>query len=468
MQIAQFSITKLFGYLNHDIHFVESKATIVTAPNGAGKTTVLRLIKSVMQLDILEISKHQFEDLSLCILNWGTVHVRKGNAEDGSTAVTISVLDENGSRLGVASFSSEEVNSESARVPTYYDYMGQGRWMDRRTMETVPDHLVRRRPGLRRAGRDSWTSKKFDSMAREKLNLLFKSNTILVDTHRLDQIDDEDPRAYASKRRDYGGDSNTSRISSYLKKIRNQIVRAKSESVRQSQLADATFVERAIQQATSDVDAKDLRTRYDSMLEKNNQLAINGLAAGDPVPFPDEADPVILKIMRPFIEDWSHRLEPLLDVNAKLELLRNLLDEKLSTSLKKTAISSAGGVKFKGWDGSDINVASLSSGEQHLVALYTQLIFDSSAGDLVLIDEPEISWHVAWQETFLDDLERIRELTQVQVVVATHSVSIINDKWDQTRDLYFPPVRISANKSDLIYFLDAQEDSEELDDDTEF
>lgn len=468
MQIIRVSITKLFGYLNHDIHFVEDKATIVTAPNGAGKTTVLRLIKSVMQLDILEISKHQFEELSLCIDNWGTVHVRKSGGADEPTEIFTSVLDEHDKSLGVASFSHEEVNSVSARVPPYYDYMGQGRWMDRRTMETVPDHLVRRRPGMRRAGRDAWTSKKFDPMAREKLDLLFRGNVILVDTHRLDQIDDEDPRSYASKRRDFGGDSNSSRISSYLKKIRNQIVKAKSESVRQSQLADATFVERAIQQATSEVDAKELRIKYDSMLEKNNQLAINGLAAGDPVPFPSEADPVILKIMRPFIEDWSHRLEPLLDVNAKLELLRNLLDEKLSTSLKKTAMSSAGGVKFKGWDGGDVNVASLSSGEQHLVALYTQLIFDSSAGDLVLIDEPEISWHVAWQETFLDDLERIRKLTQIQVIVATHSVSIINDKWNQTRDLYFPPAPASVSRSDFIYTLDANEEAEELDDDTEF
>ena len=47
-----------------------------------------------------------------------------------------------------------------------------------------------------------------------------------------------------------------------------------------------------------------------------------------------------------------------------------------------------------------------------------------------MIDEPEISLNVVWQRRFLDDLERIVELRDFDVLIATHSPQIISDKWD--------------------------------------
>ena len=80
----------------------------------------------------------------------------------------------------------------------------------------------------------------------------------------------------------------------------------------------------------------------------------------------------------------------------------------------------------------------LSSGEQHEIVLLYELLFKVSENSIILIDEPEISLHVAWQEVFLKDLGQMAELSRFQALIATHSPQIINDRWDLTVELRGP------------------------------
>ncbi|NEP13052.1 MAG: AAA family ATPase [Symploca sp. SIO2C1] len=54
---------------------------------------------------------------------------------------------------------------------------------------------------------------------------------------------------------------------------------------------------------------------------------------------------------------------------------------------------------------------------------------------LVLIDEPELSLHVGWQVQFLKDLQEITKLADIDILMATHSPDIIQDRWDLTVEL---------------------------------
>lgn len=67
----------------------------------------------------------------------------------------------------------------------------------------------------------------------------------------------------------------------------------------------------------------------------------------------------------------------------------------------------------------------LSSGEQHLVVLLYRLIFGSPKGSLFLVDEPELSLHVAWQRELASDLAEIASHKQSRYLIATHSPSVI-------------------------------------------
>jgi len=80
--------------------------------------------------------------------------------------------------------------------------------------------------------------------------------------------------------------------------------------------------------------------------------------------------------------------------------------------------------------GKIIDVEKLSSGEQHQIILYYDLIFNSEPGTLVLIDEPEISIHIEWQREFLRNLKKISKIINCDFIVTTHSPDIVNDKWN--------------------------------------
>lgn len=79
-----------------------------------------------------------------------------------------------------------------------------------------------------------------------------------------------------------------------------------------------------------------------------------------------------------------------------------------------------------------MKLTELSSGEQHEVVLLSELLFKATENSLVLIDEPEISLHVVWQKEFLNDIKEIIVLKNIDIVIATHSPQIINERWDLT------------------------------------
>ena len=77
----------------------------------------------------------------------------------------------------------------------------------------------------------------------------------------------------------------------------------------------------------------------------------------------------------------------------------------------------------------------MSSGDQHLIVLIGKLIFEADANTLVLLDEPEISFHPEWQEKFLSILEVVRRINNFSALIATHSSILIGDRWDQVIEL---------------------------------
>lgn len=102
---------------------------------------------------------------------------------------------------------------------------------------------------------------------------------------------------------------------------------------------------------------------------------------------------------------------------------------------KNLNINEKGTIGIQLDDGTSIPLNRLSSGEKQIFVMIYRLLFHAAPGSIVLIDEPEISLHVSWQQTLgstLLDLARLRDL---QIIVTTHSPQIIHDKWDLTNEL---------------------------------
>lgn len=73
-------------------------------------------------------------------------------------------------------------------------------------------------------------------------------------------------------------------------------------------------------------------------------------------------------------------------------------------------------------------ITALSSGERQLVVILTHLAFNIAArrANVLIIDEPELSLHIRWQEQFVGALQGASE--GLQIVLATHSPSIIMER----------------------------------------
>lgn len=126
-------------------------------------------------------------------------------------------------------------------------------------------------------------------------------------------------------------------------------------------------------------------------------------------------------------------MEPLIPVNQRLQLLMRIVNDKFT---KKTMrIDEKGNIEFVSDGGDPVSVDQLSSGEQHLLALFTMLLFSAEVGSIVFVDEPEISLHAAWKHEFIKDIEAVAELSKHTVILATHSTSIVNGRWELVQDL---------------------------------
>jgi predicted ATP-binding protein involved in virulence len=111
------------------------------------------------------------------------------------------------------------------------------------------------------------------------------------------------------------------------------------------------------------------------------------------------------------------------------ELLRSIINgwflyKQLDIENGKLALYTEGG--------DELSPKHLSSGEGRMLGLFSFLLLSSAPGLLVLLDCPEASLHVAWQRKFLKNLQKVIALRGHNILISTHSPSIIDDRWDLT------------------------------------
>lgn len=127
-----------------------------------------------------------------------------------------------------------------------------------------------------------------------------------------------------------------------------------------------------------------------------------------------------------FIEEYQAKVKELREPIARLS---DLINRYYSESGKSVDIQGDGTFQIKKRIGVDTDIMRLSSGEKHILIMLTHLVFffaDNDEHEVVIIDEPELSLHLTWQEIFVDSILAANENTQF--VLATHSPMIIGDE----------------------------------------
>lgn len=123
------------------------------------------------------------------------------------------------------------------------------------------------------------------------------------------------------------------------------------------------------------------------------------------------------------IIDRSHFVDKKMEINPRYGY-RFIMNNKLHTILPSSA---------------------LSSGEQHILILSYELLFKAQENAMVLIDEPEMSFHLMWQMDFLKNLNSIINQRKIQCIISTHSPQIFSQNWKLSVDLYRLSKKRKAN-----------------------
>ena len=103
----------------------------------------------------------------------------------------------------------------------------------------------------------------------------------------------------------------------------------------------------------------------------------------------------------------------------KFETLTNLY---FSENNKKLRIKNNGEIEIILPNEKNSSIYKLSSGEKQIIVMLAQLIFGRKR-PIFIIDEPELSLHLGWQEIFVKTI--INASKETQFILATHSPSII-------------------------------------------
>jgi len=133
---------------------------------------------------------------------------------------------------------------------------------------------------------------------------------------------------------------------------------------------------------------------------------------------------IVYNIIEPFVEGLKTRLEALSDLkNAISNLIKTInyyfSDKELSFDISK-------GFKIIHLKtGETINFDDLSSGEKQFLWLISNTITASEDATIFIIDEPEISLNVKWQRSLIKTLLEFSKTTNVQFLIATHSIELL-------------------------------------------
>lgn len=189
---------------------------------------------------------------------------------------------------------------------------------------------------------------------------------------------------------------------------------------------DTSLPQRLFQPQAEVPSLAELRERSAALRTQEARLQELGLLRESPAPV-DEASLSDAQRSTFFIilRDREEKLAPFAQVVDKAERIVRSLNRKLAP--KRVKLDVEHGYRVFTADGRPLDLASLSSGEQHELVLLHELLFDVAPGSLILIDEPELSLHVTWQNDMLPELMEIARLSSLDFVLATHSGYIIGD-----------------------------------------
>lgn len=429
-RLQRIEVDGLFGIYDHSIDLnTTDRVTLLHGPNGVGKRTALQMVNALMRNNMAYFGRIPFTRFRLGFMDGSTLELKATGAKGEKSGKLTLRTDGTPAHTRDVSLATSEAETLAERVDFLkpHDSLANT-WIDIRDDEVLTESDVLMRFGRRLAGpnrsrqRDpTWLS-----------SFLEKANVHLIEAQRLVSAH-WDPKLL----RDYGYPRHRPPplISSVVecgRDFQQRLGETMANYGRQAQTLDQTFPQRLIA-ATDELDVAELQERLTAVDNKTEEFkAIGILDESSAPPFDVNSlrnlDNTQARVMTVYVQDIEGKLRALDDLARRARLLLDNVNEKYEH--KKIRLDQQDGLVAESEDMQLVPLDALSSGEQHELVLLYDLLFRVRPNTVVLVDEPELSLHVAWQKKFLPDLIDIVKLSGFDAVVATHSPFIVGDRDD--------------------------------------
>lgn len=395
MKLIHLEINKLFGLLDYEIPLDQSEITMLTGPNGYGKTMILKILNAILSNDFKILFGLKFKSIHIRYQGGSiTIKHTKNSALDLFHEIS----------NGMESFREKLVNNSKSNAPTFHGFL--------------PTIL---NGGLRD---DDFVSSPVQSDFLKTI-----TSNELISFIRADRLQKES--------------GHETIIDACAERLRTLMEDAQDESATLSQKLDATFPFRLFErlEQPKGFSSPNIQTRLEGIQDMRRNYMRYGLIQAEEELMPakgtaSDSSKEYLGVLELYINDALVKLSPFQVLHQKIALFETIIKEKI-LAFKQIIVDREKGFYFVSMNGDLIDRNLLSSGEQNQVVLLFNLIFDLFDQKIILIDEPEISLHVAWQQTFLESLKKIQKINEYEkVIIATHSPQIINKNWSLTYDLF--------------------------------
>lgn len=428
MKICRLNVSGLFGLYDYSISFKDSEDnfTIITSPNGYGKTTILRIINS------LDIKRLYY----LYLLKFTSIEV---SFDDGSM---LSMQEINSNNDGESD--SDIVKNRRLGLSMHWKVDGNevcGFNYNPDNIQKAKDYAVRQ---IRSRFLYSTDLLKDESFAEGELGEVLNSRIAKIQCQEQFllqlatlQINFIEANRIYSESHNYLGiqKQNDPPIIHIIEELRNKLSNATNGFLNKVQQLDSEFIEILLKEDVEKIDREKYESNAAYLTEKITELANYGLARRQTIPsFNDSKSNILSAYIKLMEEKYSYYD---VDILPSIKLFNEKVNQKRFTN-KNIIVSVQHGLRIESVNGDILDADMLSSGEQNELVILYDLIFKTPIGSILLIDEPENSLHVAWLNTFVEDVLAIIKQRKLQIIVASHSPTIVSDALDsQVIDLYY-------------------------------
>jgi len=425
MQIDRIQILKLFGMFDHDIKLkTKDRITIIHGPNGVGKTTILKLINDIFDAKFFALKPVPFKRVIITFKNGKKIQITKATKKHINFKVIKGRKTQYEDKIEL-SMLREDIRHDFPLsmiddVIPHLDRSGPRTWYDTSSNEmlSLDEVFFRYHDEL------PFRTKGLHPIKKETRNFLSQLKTYFIQTQRLLVLTHDD--SHGPARRMF-------RTRHTVEKYSYEMAEMLQDKLRQSGSVaaslDRTFPHRLLgSDSPESATEQNIREKYQHQSKNRSRLMKAGLIdEEEQVSLPESnISQNDLKVLWFYLSDIDEKLKVFDSLLNKVELFEDIINSRFL--YKSFAINKSDGFAFTLTSGENVPLNCLSSGEQHELVLTYELLFKVPEKSFIMIDEPELSLHVSWQHKFLNDIERISKLADLDFLVATHSPSIIHDR----------------------------------------